>query len=102
MPRFPARALAATILCLVCSLPARARDYTITVSAPSHDYPACPVFITINAPPSGLTLTHNGAAVPVQARTAGGKLLVTWIVPERTKGASVRYRLSVGRSGTPA
>lgn len=83
---------------------AHARDYSITVSAPTHSYVEAPVTVTIDAPRdfAGVALFQGNAMVPVQSRLVNGKAEVSWIVHDLKQGDKIDYRLTFERTGRGA
>jgi len=83
---------------------ASAKDYTVTVSAPDHDYREAPVRFTVAAPRdfAGAALFEKDTPIPVQARLLpGSKAEVTFIVHSLAKGQSEKYRLMFERNARP-
>jgi hypothetical protein len=69
---------------------------TVVVTARSHDYADLPVSAVMTPPPGfrGLVLRGpDGAVVPSQHRTEGGKVRVLWILDALRKGSIRTYRV---------
>src|SRR5437588_3773431 len=98
-------AIAAASLTAMTGLRASAIDYTVTVSAPNHDYREAPVQVVLNAPRdfAGVALFEQGSNAPtaVQSWQAGEKVRAMWIVRNLNKGDSRKYRLTFEKVSRP-
>src|SRR5438270_628135 len=98
-------AAAAASLTAMIGMRANAIDYTVTVSAPNHDYREAPVQVELNAPRdfAGVALFEQGSNAPtaVQSWQAGEKVRAMWIVRNLNKGDSRKYRLTFEKVSRP-
>ncbi len=84
------------LLAWIAAGQAGAASRSITVSAPDCDYRDYPITVTVSAPDAarGAVLTHAaGQNIPCTFWRDGGNVMLTWIIAELKKGATIAYKV---------